>query len=129
MKPDYLICADDVFSVLTYLLWKVRKNVYGACIYIETILCCEYEEFSNEVLSNELESFHPDARHAFETIKSVSMIKQLPEEESSFLWFAIVLKVKFNYSIITQSYTFWTKIIILGVVGWIMLLEDSQIAF
>lgn len=39
MNEEYLIAADDMFSVLAYILWRVNKNVYGACIYIEAILC------------------------------------------------------------------------------------------
>ena len=44
MKQNYLICADDVFTVLTFVMWRAKKNIFGACSYIEIILCCEYEE-------------------------------------------------------------------------------------
>lgn len=42
MKKDYLFSADDVFSALTFVMWRLRKNLYGPCIYVETVLCCEY---------------------------------------------------------------------------------------
>ena len=44
MDAQHLICADDVFSVLTYVLWTTKKNMHGACKYIELVLCCEYEK-------------------------------------------------------------------------------------
>ena len=35
-KKDYLFCADDVLSALTFIMWRLRKNIYGPCIYVET---------------------------------------------------------------------------------------------
>ena len=54
MKENYLICADDLFTVLTFVMWRAKKNIFGACSYIEIILCCEYEEIKYENLASEL---------------------------------------------------------------------------
>lgn len=54
MASNYPICTDDMFSALTYCMWGVGKNIYGACSYIEVILCCEYDQINSENLAHEL---------------------------------------------------------------------------
>lgn len=43
MNGNFIYCADDILSALTYVMWRLMKNIYGACMYTEVILCCEFE--------------------------------------------------------------------------------------
>lgn len=43
MPTEYIFCADDVLSALTLAMWRLRKNIYGASVYAEVVLCCEFE--------------------------------------------------------------------------------------
>jgi hypothetical protein len=62
--------------LVTFIFWKLGKNVYGACAYVALILCCEYDEISEEVLGFELNAFGEAVRHDYETVKAISMIKK-----------------------------------------------------
>jgi len=39
-NEHYVYAADDVLSALTYVMWRVKKNIYGACVYTQIVLCC-----------------------------------------------------------------------------------------
>lgn len=40
IKKDYVFCTDDVLSALTFVMWRLGKNLYGPCIYVRIVLCC-----------------------------------------------------------------------------------------
>ena len=44
---QYVYAADDVLTALTYVMWRVKKNIYGTCVYIQIILCCEFKNIDD----------------------------------------------------------------------------------
>lgn len=52
MLKEHIFCADDVLSALTFAMWRHRKNLYGSCVYVETILCCEFKVVDEERLAD-----------------------------------------------------------------------------
>jgi hypothetical protein len=40
METSYAFSGDDIFAALTYVVWRLGKNIYGVCIYVEDILSC-----------------------------------------------------------------------------------------
>ena len=38
LNPEFVIGADHIFPILTFLMWKLNKNISGACAYVELIL-------------------------------------------------------------------------------------------
>ena len=75
-----MFATDDLFTILCFIVWQSDRNISGACIYIELILGCEYPEHNDENIAHELDQIDQFARHAFETIKTVSLIRRVPLE-------------------------------------------------
>lgn len=65
MNKDYVFCTDDVLSSLTFVMWRLGKNLYGACVYVRIVLCCDFEKVEEEALAVILNRFGDNARHSF----------------------------------------------------------------